>query len=303
MDTQQQFITHRYNVNEENEGMVKQYITPSGVIYPVICVKRWNTFDWIRLQDLSSTLWMRHRHDLEPGLMSNFTYLSPGVKSSGEEDNKLVTSLLATLSIEQRKKWLSENIEYKDKICIECGSFDPEKKKCIHHDCPGMCTTCFDIKNKSGFENCACCNKKQEMTCPICQEDFPTDNLVKSEQCGHRICWSCFGRSVKSSRPLSHCPLCRGVFCEKLVDLEEYDLDDMPLLDDDDLDDMPPLDTSDFATPASIRDVISGNIMTEVSDDLTFDTMARAQEGMDFDAIIAAIANGSVSVRNDNLAV
>jgi len=31
--------------------------------------------------------------------------------------------------------------------------------------------------------------------------------------------------------------------------------------------------------------------------------IARAQEGMDFDAIIAAIANGSVSVRNDGLEV
>jgi hypothetical protein len=31
--------------------------------------------------------------------------------------------------------------------------------------------------------------------------------------------------------------------------------------------------------------------------------MIRAQEGMNFDAIIAAIANGSVSVRNDGLVV
>jgi len=144
-----------------------------------------------------------------------------------------------------------------------------------------MCATCFDIKNKTGFENCACCNKKQEMTCPICQEDFPTDNLVKSEQCGHHICWSCFGRSVKSSRPLSHCPLCRGVFCEKLVDLEDYDLDDMPPLEDED--DMPPL--------------------VDIDDLSEHFAMIRAQEGMNFDAIIAAIANGSVSVRNDGLVV
>ena len=117
------------------------------------------------------------------------------------------------------------------------------------------------------------------MTCPICQEDFATDKLVKSEQCSHHICWSCFGRSVKSSRPLSHCPLCRGVFCEKLVDLEDYDLDDIPGLEDDD--DMPPL--------------------VEIEDDWSEHderfAMARAQEGMDFDAIIAAIANNFVTVR------
>lgn len=270
MDTQQQFITNVWDGNEANEGIIKYYREHNHNITSVVCVKRSIGWEWVRLKNLSASLWMQYRDDI-----GNY-FVMPNIVEEDKTDNKLVTSLLATLSIEQRKKWLEENNEYKDKICIECGSFDPEKKKCIHHDCPGMCSTCFETKNKSGFENCACCNKKQEMTCPICQEDFPTDNLVKSEQCGHHICWSCFGRSVKSSRPLSHCPLCRGVFCEKLVDLEDYD-------------DMPPLEEGD-------------DFEVDLDFGLNFD-MARAQEGMDFDAIIAAIANGSVSVRNEGLAV
>jgi len=145
MNTQQQFITSWHNVNEENEGMIKHYKDQSGVIYPVICVKRWNTFDWIRLQDLSSILWMRYR---DMPWASNSGVCAWRVGEEDKTDNKLVASLLATLSIEQRKKWLEENSEYKDKICVECGSFDPEKKKCIHHECPGMCTTCFDIKKQ-----------------------------------------------------------------------------------------------------------------------------------------------------------
>ena len=279
MATQQHFITDLYSGNEANEGIIKYYKEHNNRVSSVVCVKRYNTFEWVRLHNLSAALWMQYRDSI-----SHYVpHLS--IVFEDKTDNKLVASLLATLTIEQRKKWLAENNDYKDKICIECGSFDPEKKKCIHHDCPGMCATCFDIKNKSGFENCACCNKKQEMTCPICQEDFPTDNLVKSEQCSHRICWSCFGRSVKSSRPLSHCPMCRGVFCEKLIDMEDYNLDDIPLLDDDD--DMPPL--------VDIEDQLS-------EQDEHF-AMARAQEGMNFDAIIAAIANGYVSVRNDGLVV
>ena len=79
--------------------------------------------------------------------------------------------------------------------------------------------------------------------------------------------------------------MCRGVFCEKLIDMEDYNLDDIPLLDDDD--DMPPL--------VDIEDQLS-------EQDEHF-AMARAQEGMNFDAIIAAIANGYVSVRNDGLVV
>lgn len=128
--------------------------------------------------------------------------------------------------------------------------------------------------------------KKQEMTCPVCQDDFTTDNLVKSEQCDHRICWSCFGRSVKSSRPLSHCPLCRGVFCEKLIDIEDYDLDDLTDIDDD-LDDIPSFEENDDYSINNFPII----------------AMARAQEGMNFDAIIAAIANNHVTVRENGLEV
>jgi len=280
MATQQQFITDLYSGNETNEGIIKYYKEHNNIV-PVVCVKKYNTFEWVRLNNLSASLWMRYR--------DNISHYVPHLNTAEEDkpDNKLVASLLATLTMEQRKKWLAENNEYKDKICVECGSFDPEKKKCIHHDCPGMCATCFVIKNTKGFENCACCGKKQEMTCPVCQDDFATDNLVKSEQCTHRICWSCFGRSVKSSRPLSHCPLCRGVFCEKLIDIEDYDLDDIPPFDDDDLDDMPPL--------VEIEDQLSEqNLMNEIS---------RAQEGMNFDAIMAAIANNRVTVRENGLEV
>ena len=259
----------------ENEGTIKFVDNRNK---PLVCVHRYNTYEWIELDDLSATLWMRYRHlicDSIPHPQED------EMSETSNPTNKLIESLMLTLSSDQRADWLKDNPEYKDKFCTECGAFEPEIKKCIHHDCSGMCATCFDAKNKTGFENCACCNKKQEMTCPICQEDFPTDNLVKSEQCGHHICWSCFGRSVKSSRPLSHCPLCRGVFCEKLVDLEDYDLDDMPPLEDED--DMPPL--------------------VDIDDLSEHFAMIRAQEGMTFDAIIAAIANGSVSVRNDGLVV
>jgi hypothetical protein len=276
-----QFITNRWgNGDDGDEGTVKYYNTGS-VIYPVICVKRHNTLVWVRFNELSSALWMCHRDSIEPEWISHSRPLWMSHLRASEENktNKLVMSLLSTLSVEQRQKWVSENSEYKDKICTECGSLDPEKKKCIHYDCSGMCATCFDIKNKPGFENCSCCLQKQEITCPICQEDFPTDNLVKSEQCSHHICWSCFGRSIKSSRPLSNCPLCRSVFCDKLVDLEEYA--DMPALEGDDM--------SPLVDDASERDEQFA--------------MARAQEGMDFDEIMAAVANGFVSVRNDGMEV
>jgi hypothetical protein len=276
MSTEQPIITNLYNGDESDEGTIKYYRARPDVIYPVICVKRWRTFEWIRLNELSAALWMRYRDNVEPEYMA--------AELSVEVEVDMLSSLVKMLTMEQRKKWVAEHNEYKDKICMECGSFNPEKKMCIHHDCPGMCSTCFDIKNKLGFEKCACCDKKQEITCPICQEDFTTENTVKSEACNHRICWSCFGRSIKSSRPLSHCPMCRGVFCDKLIDIVDNDDDMPPLVDiDDDDDDMPPF--------------------TGITDDWSEQderfAMAHAQEGMDFEAIIAAIANDFVTVRNN----
>jgi hypothetical protein len=78
--------------------------------------------------------------------------------------------------------------------------------------------------------------------------------------------------------------MCRGVFCDKLIDIVDNDDDMPPLVDiDDDDDDMPPF--------------------TGITDDWSEQderfAMAHAQEGMDFEAIIAAIANDFVTVRNN----
>jgi hypothetical protein len=206
--------------------------------------------------------------------------------ASEPPDNKVITSLLKAFTPEQRKKWLSENVEYK--ACTSCCCINPDIKKCIHHDCPGMCANCFDTKNKPGFEDCSCCGQKQEMTCPICQDDFTPENLVKSEGCNHQICWGCFGRSVKSSRPLSHCPMCRVVFCDKLIGKDDTD--------DDSFD---PFDIHNFVQPSP----------DEASDN-NFDAMLllELQNGTDavindptdsnFDHLLNAIDSGAVTVRN-----
>ena len=228
-----------------SEGTIRIYAGSETNAEPVLCVRKYGDYEWTNISELSASLWMKHRESISSAVL----YL-------GLHDTKLITSMLRTFTPEQRNKWIAENREYD--VCANCSCFNPDKKKCIHHDCPGMCSTCFDFKNKPGFENCACCSQKQEMTCPICQDDFTPENLVKSEHCGHQICWACFGRSVKSSRPLSHCPLCRAIFCDKLID-NDIDSDDS---------------------------------------DNEFDAMLEAQNGINFDNLFDAIATGAVSVRN-----
>jgi len=219
-----QFITNLWEACEQDEGSIKYYKGSNDYNYPVVCVKRYQSYEWVKLENLSQALWSRYRVNISSD--PNFAHINPIQDVPDLYSMPVIASLIQMLSVEQRKAWSNANRGYN--LCTECGTFNPEMKGCIHHDCNGMCVSCFDKANPEGFENCSCCGQKQETQCPICQEDFTPENLVKSEQCGHHICWACFGRSVKSSRPLSHCPCCRGVFCDKLINIE----DEMPELED-----------------------------------------------------------------------
>jgi len=132
------------------------------------------------------------------------------------EQRELVSSLLAYMTAEQRQQWATTNSSLTSNLCVECGTFEGTIKKCIHHDCPGMCETCFDTKNTPGYDNCSCCNRAQLLMCPVCQEEHRPENMMESESCCHAVCWKCFGQSIQSSRPISACPLCRAVFCHNL---------------------------------------------------------------------------------------
>ena len=296
-------MTHihcRWDTTNSEEGSIKLLVegdSRRSEQGPAICVKRWGNLEWIPFDELSAGLWMRYRDTI-----STADIYKPPIEpvEKKESDNALIASLLETLSVEQRKQWVTKNPKYKDKICMECGCFNPTKKKCIHHDCTGMCANCFDKKNKTGFTKCACCGQKQEMTCPCCQEDFTTANMVKSEHCDHRVCWACFGRSVKTSRPLSHCPMCRGVFCEKLIDTVEDDFDDMPDLidasgdeDDDDDDDYINGDSwqFDFTDQLSLSDEDFQVFLNQIMED--------SRNG----ALAQAIRDGNVSVRRGSINV
>ena len=271
------------SANADTEGMVRIATCFAGSPgHTVVCIKRYGTYEWELLKNLSTVLWMRYRYRIHNSILP---YICSIPK---KKDNKLVSSLLIVMTAEQRTKWLAENTEYKDKVCIECGSFDIEKKKCIHHDCSGMCAKCFDVKNKTGFETCACCDKKQEITCPICQEDFTPENLIKSEQCSHHICWACFGRSVKSTRPLSHCPLCRGVFCEKLID-EDIDWEESS---DDDVTN----DIHEYDEQQIINDFNNDTLEGEIDEEL--DNSIHDFTGLHIEALLQAIVEGTVTIRN-----
>jgi hypothetical protein len=133
----------------------------------------------------------------------------------------VITNLVRTFTNEQQRKELEEKMKADKKgldeyFCEGCGLFavyqEGSTKKCIHTDCPGMCTGCFNIKNPEGFEVCSCCNKKQELECPICYTKRQSDMMTKGSNCCHHICCVCYTNAERGGNKIKDCPMCRAKF-------------------------------------------------------------------------------------------
>jgi hypothetical protein len=220
-----------------NEGEMRLYINDINEPALRICIKRYNEYEWCAMDDISAANWMKYRDDI--GRVYAQSSFSTKSNTHSPIDNNMIISILSILTTSQRKDWFKKHPEYTKNVCTGCGKFCNEMKKCVHLDCTGMCKVCFDKTNELEFEVCGCCEQKQELQCPICQDTHPVNNMIKSETCCHHVCYKCFGMSIKTSRPLANCPMCRSVFCENLVENNsgmesdsDYSDDDMPPLED-----------------------------------------------------------------------
>jgi hypothetical protein len=237
--------------HDVDEGCIKLY-TGDGMLH--ICVRRYRHLVWIQLGGLSASTWMKYRTKIHTQLSTlnlgqqeerqeafnvgqaitintqlwenkkliedihRESLVSTQRRQQLDITERCINSLLKTMDSEQISQWLKNNTEFKNTICHDCCNYEMNlvKKKCIHLDCCGMCKICFEKENPEGFEVCACCHKKQELTCPICLDEHKLENMVKSDSCSHHVCWKCFGLAIKSSNPLIKCPLCRKIFCDNI---------------------------------------------------------------------------------------
>lgn len=233
------------SANSDNEGKIKFYWNNhcEEKIQSYMCLQKYGMFEWEPIDLVSSANWMKNRMNANECMIEMMTKICGKrhleAKQEKKEKNKLIKSLITTLSKQQRIDWIKANPEYEKMVCQQCGILNPKKKKCIHHDCCGMCENCFKIEQKDNKQVCNACNRSQELSCPICMEEYKIDFMVKSDTCSHHVCWKCFGSSIKTSRPLADCPLCRAIFCKHLKEAA-YDSssdDEMPMLEDDYLSD------------------------------------------------------------------
>ena len=231
-------ITSLYQgASRDVRGCIRLYVPSaprSAKPEPVICIKSYGSYVWVPLNTLSKADWTSYREKISsmiPLLSSTLRNVETLQMTKRideyqkkwhqdyaikQEKDTMIRSLCKMLTQEQLTQWLKVNNIYNKTVCHFCGQYAPSliKGKCVHLDCPGMCMQCYKEKNPEGFDVCACCNKKQEQECPICQDTREIDNMVKSDTCSHYVCWKCFGMAAKATHPLESCPLCRSVFWE-----------------------------------------------------------------------------------------
>lgn len=209
------FESYDYTI-PDNEGILRE--DRNGLL--CICICLYGNYKWEPLSELSGGSWMNYRCKIREGLerlrkrsQKNKRDLLQVRKMN--ETNQLFDVLYEKLPIEEKRAFLNEHKKtwLGRATCTACLGRCNDKHKCLHSDCPGMCSDC--AKNLESCTNCPACQKKQVITCPICQEDKKPHELARSATCSHSVCWKCYGLAFQAGHPIENCPLCRATFTQR----------------------------------------------------------------------------------------
>ncbi len=267
---------------------------------------------WEPLAELSAGSWMKYRCKIRDGLEGVRKRTKRNKRALqkaqiADETKKLFDALYKNLSESDKREFLKQHKDtwLSKATCTACLKRCDEKTKCLHSDCPGMCKKC--AQKLECCENCPACNKKQEITCPICMDTKKASELVKSVGCCHSVCWKCYGMAFKSGHPILNCPMCRCTFTEHTVeDSSDEDLGDV-FSDESDGE----VDDEDFIRLLENSDVpqnqhgVAMELFSAVNraaasqDDISFilenSILTQTEQNMN-DQIAVNIANGSIRI-------
>lgn len=208
---------------------------------PVVCVKYRNNWCWRDIDDLPASKWNTYKTNIT----TNMENLLRKLRTESNSHNVTKKKLKSTINIQSdmfifmwnkmskydREEFLklypNQHSSIESHTCKVCSNMTATFTKCRHSDCTGMCTKCHSdwnsgsAVNEDGIfvfghltscgTNCPSCKQSQLYTCPICYDEFDENKIVKSDNCDHFVCQSCFCNSFNSN-PIVDCPMCRSQF-------------------------------------------------------------------------------------------
>ena len=190
---------------------------------PCICVKTSDgEMQWVNVLNLDGDTFEKYKKEFNAALLElredarrhrqihteaakkNITFIPH------PHERKFMIQMFSHLPDDLKRRYL---IEYSHTIigkswCHICMNLSLNKKKCLHHECPGMCENCY---LKLG-DTCPACHRGQEIDCPICREPKTAKDLHTLEGCHHSVCYKCFTNASLAKKPLLKCPVCRAEF-------------------------------------------------------------------------------------------
>ena len=211
-----------------------------------IAIKLYGSVVWQPMSHVSSSSWTRIRDQAATSIKQKLPNQEKREKANlnkviHEEHKSYFYELFNKMPTSEKREFIKshKNSLILKNICVVCMNIATDTKKCIHHNCPGMCNNCWADFEKKESCNCPACNQPQELMCPCCQEMKNKDQLIHaSGGCGHAICWSCYGKAFHAKRPIFDCPMCRGEFIRREDDDDlfsdtdsDYSDNDIDLLD------------------------------------------------------------------------
>lgn len=224
------FNWNRVNVYHRAKSSEVGSIRVSDNDQPVIALKKYGNVTWEPLNTLSGPMWKQCRHKASETICNIFRdgekiIRLEAIEAIKNESVEMVRQLYNDLTPTKKKEFLKKHHDtYLGRTtCHNCldNCLCETKKKCVNHECGGMCAKCYEEIG----DKCLVCDAEQIVECPICQETKDGSLVCKSANCRHSVCWDCYGRAFHSGHPIMNCPLCRDTFTVCHNDHDDLDID------------------------------------------------------------------------------
>ena len=181
---------------------------------PCICIKKNDTWEWKNINELSKENFEKYREQISEGinkLQCKTSETAVHIKYKyipSPTEYELMKRLFNYLPNKHKRNFMIEfsNTKLGTNVCANCLGFAIEKKKCVHHDCAGLCEGCYEFLH----DMCPLCKKAQIVKCPICREDKKKTEVILLKNCHHPICHKCFAHSAEAKSLIKKCPICRN---------------------------------------------------------------------------------------------
>jgi hypothetical protein len=251
---------HQVPPNELREGKILYYKDPeTSNLSPMICVYHRNNWCWRFISQLPASKWKDYRYNVVNNLenliikvrteTNSHNVTKRKLKSATNVESQMFLFMWNKMSKFDRKEFLEaypdQKVNIENNTCKICSNLYKTAKKCRHADCIGMCGNCHsDWKscnpiNKQGIfvfghlanieDKCPACDKSQLYACPICYDEFEENKVIKSDNCSHFVCQTCFCNSFNSN-PIVDCPMCRSQFKNTLSKTVEEGSQNAPIM-------------------------------------------------------------------------